>query len=78
MNIWNKTADKRPVDNQKIVYYFEPFDQIYVGTYEAESDSVFARGSGFTTIEPEVPCWADLNEFVNSIPSELKDYWKDD
>lgn len=49
----------RPADGQLVAYFFAPFDSIYVGCYEAETDSV-AGSAGFTTWFPEVLCWYPL------------------
>jgi hypothetical protein len=54
--MWIKTIYQRPQEGQKIFYYFEPFESFHVGTYDAESDSVYGK-SGFTTVIPEVPYW---------------------
>lgn len=71
---WNKTKDKRPEhDNQLIVYYFEPFGQIFTGRYEKETDTVGGH-YGFTTMFDEVPCWIDHDELVKSIPENLKQW----
>lgn len=70
---WISTKEQRPKDGQKIVYYFEPFRSTFVGKYDKESDSVFSR-AGFTTMEPEVPCWIDHDELVKSIPEHLKEW----
>lgn len=51
----------RPADGQKIIYFFEPFGGIHIGTYDQVSDSVGGR-SGFTTVIPEVPFWMALPE----------------
>lgn len=48
----------RPEDKQRVLYYFEPFEQWYVGIYEAETDSVYGK-SGFSTWRPEVTRWMD-------------------
>lgn len=57
--MWIETTSKRPADNQKIFYYFEPFGSYHFGVYDAESDSVVGR-SGFTTMIPEVPYWMEV------------------
>lgn len=48
----------RPKHGRRVIYYFEPFDQWYVGEYNSEHDSVFGK-SDFTTWVPEVTMWMD-------------------
>lgn len=57
--MWIRTADRRPLDRERILYYFEPFESFHVGTYDQSIDSVFNR-SGFTTVIPEVPFWMEI------------------
>jgi len=52
---WTK-IEQRPLDKQRIVYYFEPFKTYHIGTYHAADDMVSGK-SGFTTVIPEVPFW---------------------
>lgn len=49
----------RPLDQQLVVYLFEPFMTIYVGRYEESTDSVSGT-AGFTTWCPEVLCWISI------------------
>lgn len=56
-------AEKRPVDGQSVIYYFEPFSKWYIGTYEEETDSVFGKW-GFTTWYPEVLFWMTVDEYL--------------
>lgn len=49
----------RPIDQELVVYFFEPFMGLYVGRYDKETDSV-AGISGFTSWQPEVLCWYGL------------------
>lgn len=53
----------RPSNGERVIYYFEPFEQWYVGNYDSESDSVFGK-NGFSTWRPEVKYWMkdDINE----------------
>jgi len=51
-------AQDRPTHGQRVLYYFEPFEQWYVGAYDADNDSVFGK-SGFTSWLPEVTKWMD-------------------
>ena len=48
----------RPADGQRVIYYFEPFEQWYVGKYTASDDSVIGR-NGFSSWLPEVTKWMD-------------------
>jgi hypothetical protein len=57
--MWINTLDRRPQDNEKIFYYFEPFGSFHVGNYDSESDSVYNK-SGFTSMVPEVPYWIEI------------------
>jgi hypothetical protein len=54
----------RPNDGQLVVYYFEPFKSIHVGTYHEHSETnefdCISGKSGFTTVNPEVPWWMPL------------------
>lgn len=49
-------GEKRPHDQEKVIYFFEPFNTWFVGIYHQEGDSVSSR-SGFTTWQPEVTMW---------------------
>lgn len=52
------SGETRPTDGQRVLYYFEPFEQWYVGVYQADSD--FVHGvAGFSTWLPEVTKWMD-------------------
>lgn len=48
----------RPTEGQRVIYYFEPFEQWYVGTYSEIEDSVYGK-NGFSTWLPEVTKWMD-------------------
>lgn len=54
-------ATSRPRPGQRVMYLFEPFNQWYVGMYDADADSVFGK-NGFTSWEPEVLRWMDATE----------------
>lgn len=53
-------AEQRPTDGQNVIYYFEPFNRWYVGTYTTEDDTVSGK-HGFTTWLPEVTMWMDMS-----------------
>lgn len=55
---WFK-GEERPQNNELVVYFFEPFNSLHIGTYSAEDDSVEGK-SGFTTWSPEVTAWYPL------------------
>lgn len=57
-NMW-RPIEKRPNDDQKIIYYFEPFKSVHIGTYRSNFDGIQGP-SGFTTVIPEVPFWMPL------------------
>jgi hypothetical protein len=54
-------GNDRPSDQQRVLYYFEPFEQWYVGVYHTEDDSVTGK-NGFSTWQPEVTKWMDGTE----------------
>lgn len=54
-------SSKRPVEGQSVIYFFEPFNKWYIGTYYAETDSVEGKW-GFTTWVPEVTKWMTQDE----------------
>lgn len=51
-------GNDRPIDQQRVLYYFEPFEQWYVGVYHADEDMVVGK-NGFSTWLPEVTKWMD-------------------
>ena len=70
---WVKTKEQRPEDGQKIIYFFEPFGSLNIGTYISDSDSVYGK-SGFTSMCPEVPCWASYDDVVSAIDDSHKKF----
>lgn len=51
-----RDPDQRPQNDELVVYLFEPFNAWFIGTYDAETDSV-GGSHGFTTWVPEVAAW---------------------
>lgn len=52
------SGEQRPTDKQRVLYYFEPFEQWYVGVYHAEDDAIVGK-AGFSSWQPEVTKWMD-------------------
>lgn len=52
-------SDEYPENGEYVIYYFEPFERWYVGTFEKEGDfGPMIRGkNGFSTWHPEVTMW---------------------
>lgn len=67
---WNH-PQKRPEDKQHVLYFFEPFMQVYLGTYDEETDSVCGL-CGFSSWDPEVLCWLDVHERYHDLLRMVK------
>lgn len=57
-------AEIRPADQQRVVYFFEPFRRFYSGVYDRETDTVAGK-HGFTSWLPEVVVWRPLAQEVS-------------
>lgn len=50
-----------PTNGAYVIYYFEPFERWYVGTFEQEGEfgpMIFGK-AGFSTWHPEVTKWME-------------------